>query len=76
MFTPSALTMADMLAISREISGVHAIAPGSTSTQQVIFGNKNASTQITGTDNNFFEVRGYTIDKGRQFTKRENRAVR
>ncbi len=66
-----ALNMADMQAISREISGVHAVAPGSTSTQQIIYGNKNASTQVTGTDNNFFEVRGYTIDQGRQFTKGE-----
>ena len=66
-----ALNMTDMQAISREISGVHAVAPGSTSTQQVIYGNKNASTQVTGTDNNFFEVRGYTIDQGRQFTKGE-----
>jgi putative ABC transport system permease protein len=66
-----ALNMADMLAIKREISGVHAVSPGSSSTQQVIFGNKNASTSITGTDNNFFEVRGYSIDKGRQFTQGE-----
>jgi putative ABC transport system permease protein len=66
-----ALNMADMLAIKREISGVHAIAPGSSSTQQVIYGNKNAATAITGTDNNFFEVRGYSIDKGRQFTQGE-----
>ncbi len=67
----TALTMVDMTAISREVSGVHAVAPGSTSQQQVIYGNKNASTQITGTDNNFFEVRGYNIDKGRPFTQGE-----
>ncbi len=67
-----ALGMADMLAIKREISGVHAVAPGSTSNQQVIYGNKNAATSITGTDNNFFEVRGYSIDKGRQFTEGES----
>jgi putative ABC transport system permease protein len=65
------LVMADMQAISREVAGVHAVAPGSTSTQQVIYGNKNASTQVTGTDNNFFEVRGYSIDKGRTFTQGE-----
>jgi putative ABC transport system permease protein len=66
-----ALNMADMLAIKREISGVHAVSPGSSSNQQVIYGNKNAATSITGTDNNFFEVRGYSIDKGRQFTPGE-----
>jgi len=65
------LKMADMRAIDQEISGVHAVAPGSTSMQQVIFGNKNASTSVTGTDNNFLEVRGYTIDKGRSFTQQE-----
>ena len=65
------LGMADMLAIAREVSGVHAVAPGSTSQQQIIFGNKNASTQVTGTDNNFFEVRGYSIGEGRAFTEAE-----
>ncbi len=66
-----ALGMADMQAIDREISGVHAVAPGASSQQQVIYGNKNVSTSITGTDNNFFEVRGYSIDKGRTFTQGE-----
>jgi putative ABC transport system permease protein len=66
-----ALNMADLQAIDREISGVEAVAPGSSSQQQVIYGNKNASTSVTGTDNNFFQVRGYTIDRGRQFTKGE-----
>ena len=66
-----ALNMADMSAIAREISGVHAVSPGSSSTQQIIYGNKNAATAVTGTDNNFFEVRGYAIDKGRQFTQGE-----
>ncbi len=64
------LKMADMRAIEQEITGVHAVAPGSTS-QQIIYGNKNASTQVTGTDNNFFEVRGYAIDQGRSFTQQE-----
>jgi len=68
------LKMADMKAIEQEISGVHAVAPGSSSQQQIIYGNKNASTQVTGTDNNFLEVRGYTIDKGRSFTQQEAQA--
>jgi putative ABC transport system permease protein len=66
-----ALSMADMTAIKREISGVHAVSPGSSSQQQIIYGNKNVSSAITGTDNNFFEVRGYSIDQGRQFTEAE-----
>jgi putative ABC transport system permease protein len=65
------LGMADLQAIDREISGVHAVAPGASSQQQVVYGNKNVSTSITGTDNNFFEVRGYAIDKGRTFTQGE-----
>jgi len=69
-----ALKMGDMRAIEQEISGVHAVAPGSSSQQQIIYGNKNASTQVTGTDNNFLEVRGYTIDKGRSFTQQEGQA--
>jgi len=69
-----ALNMADMLAISRDVAGIHAVAPGSSSQQQIIYGNKNASTSVSGSDNNFFEVRGYTIDKGRQFTRAESQS--
>ncbi len=36
--------------------------------QQIVFGNKNASTQIIGTTPNYLEVRKYTLKAGKMFT--------
>ena len=36
--------------------------------QQIVFGNKNASTQIIGTTPNYLEVRKYTLAVGKMFT--------
>jgi putative ABC transport system permease protein len=63
----SPFTLEDSRAIERDVSGVHAVAPASQSSQQVVYGNKNARTQVTGSENSFFDVRGYTMEKGRVF---------
>jgi putative ABC transport system permease protein len=38
------------------------------SSQQIVFGNKNANTTIVGTSPNYLEVRKYTMRAGRMFT--------
>jgi putative ABC transport system permease protein len=38
------------------------------SQQQIVFGNKNANTQIIGTTPNYLEVRKYSIRAGKMFT--------
>jgi putative ABC transport system permease protein len=51
--------------------GVDAVAAAAASSVQVIFGNSNERTSVTGSDNSFFQVRGYSIDKGRLFSRAE-----
>jgi putative ABC transport system permease protein len=65
------LKLDDASAIRREISGVKAVAPSASANVQVIFGNANARISVTGTDNQFFEARGYSIDTGRVFNQAE-----
>jgi putative ABC transport system permease protein len=65
------LRLDDAAAIKAEILGVQAVAAAAASSQQVIYGNSNQRSSITGSDNDFFEVRGYSVDKGRLFSRAE-----
>lgn len=66
--------LADAQAIEREISGVRAVAPSLSRNLQVIYGNENRSTQVTGTTNGFMEVRDWPLAAGRPFSESEIRA--
>jgi putative ABC transport system permease protein len=65
------LRIDDANAIRSEILGVDAVAPAAASSAQVIYGNSNQRTSVTGSDNSFFDVRGYVVDKGRLFSRAE-----
>jgi putative ABC transport system permease protein len=65
------LKLEDARAIERELSGVDAVAPAGSSSSQIIFGNKNVRSSVTGSDNQFFKARGYTVARGRLFTEAE-----
>jgi putative ABC transport system permease protein len=65
---------ADVAAIEREVSGLRAVAPTEASSSQVIYGNENWSTSVTGSTNAFMEVRDWPLDSGRRFTEGEMRA--
>jgi len=65
---------ADVAAIQREVSGLRAVAPTAASSGQVIYGNENWSTSVTGSTNAFMEVRDWPLDYGRRFTGGEMRA--
>jgi putative ABC transport system permease protein len=58
----------DLKAILREIPTVAAAAPGSSSSQQVVFENQNWSTRITGTTPDYFKVRDWPIVEGATFS--------
>lgn len=66
--------LSDVETISREISGVEAVAPIAGLATQAIFGNRNWSTSITGSTNGFMAARDWPVTKGRKFTVRELRA--
>jgi putative ABC transport system permease protein len=64
----------DAEAISREVGGIAAVAPGASQAVTAIYGNRNWSTTITGSDNNYFPVGNWTLARGRQFSPSELRA--
>ena len=59
----------DMTAIQRECPAVQAAAPGSTTGTQVVFGNDNWATQITGTEPQYFDIRSWPFQEGASFTQ-------
>ncbi|HSC89260.1 MAG TPA: ABC transporter permease [Polyangiaceae bacterium] len=66
--TSPPLTLDDVRAIEREIPSVAAVAPASSSTTLAINGNANWNTQVTGSTNEYFVVRGLGLRAGRTFS--------
>jgi putative ABC transport system permease protein len=66
--------LADVEAISRDISSIAAIAPASSKAGTAVVGNENWSTTITGTNNQYFKIRIWPMQSGRQFSDSELRA--
>ena len=62
------LTIDDAKAVDERATNLLAVQPEMRSQQQVVFGNKNASTTIVGTTPNYLEVRKYQLQAGRMFT--------
>ncbi|MEP6492679.1 MAG: ABC transporter permease [bacterium] len=62
------LVIDDAKAIDERATNLLAVQPEMRSMQQVVYGNKNASTQIIGTTPNYLEVRKYTLKAGKMFT--------
>jgi putative ABC transport system permease protein len=65
---------ADAEAITRDVSSIAAVAPVSSQSIKAIFGNQNWSTQVTGSDNQYFRVTNRSIRSGRQFSDSELRS--
>lgn len=61
----------DVAAVEREIVGLAAVAPTSSTAALVVYGSKNHSTQIMGSTNAYFDVRGWQIAAGRRFSEGE-----
>ena len=69
--TTPTLTVDDSKAIETEIPGVKYVAPSIRGAAQVVYGNQNWSTGITGTAPEMIEIRGWTLSSGRPFTEQE-----
>jgi putative ABC transport system permease protein len=63
------LVMDDVSAILRECPSVKEAAPGSSSSAQIVFGNDNWYTQVTGTSPAYFDVRTWDFASGDRFTQ-------
>ena len=68
-----AFKMADATAIGRDISSVAAVAPSSSQGITAVLGNVTWSPSVIGVDNQYFRVRNWDIESGRQFMKSELR---
>jgi len=66
--------LADANAIARDVAGVAAVAPVASRGLTAIAGNTNWSTQVTGSTNDLFVARNWSLTSGRQFTESELRA--
>jgi putative ABC transport system permease protein len=65
------ITEDDAAAIGREIPLVQAVAPSSRGNAQVVYGNLNWSTNITGVTSDFFEARDWAIYSGRPILRED-----
>jgi len=69
--TVPTLTVDDGKAIKTEIPGVKYVAPSIRGVAQVVYGNQNWSTGITGTSPEMIEIRTWSLSSGRVFTEQE-----
>ena len=71
-----AFTLRDVTAITQNVGNINAVAPMAAARGQVVYGNLNWPTTVTGTDNNYFTVREWAIASGRLFSEAEIRGGR
>jgi len=64
----------DAVAIAQQIAGIEAVAPLAMRSGQVVAGNVNWSTTITGSTSEYLFVRSWSLAEGRPFTEGEQRA--
>lgn len=69
--TVPTLTSEDAKAIANEIPGVKYVAPNLGGIAQVVFGNQNWSTVISGTTPEVLEIREWSLSSGRSFTQQD-----
>jgi putative ABC transport system permease protein len=65
------LTMEDLQAILREVPLIKQAAPMVGSRAQIVYGNQNWNTSISGTTPNYFEIRNWPIQSGSVFGQEE-----
>ena len=65
--TKPTLTLKDAEAIEKMVNGIFAVAPYSSETQQLTYGNQNWSTSVAGTTASYLVIRNWEIMSGRNF---------
>ncbi len=65
------LKLSDVEAIKEQCSAVSAVSPQVSSSSQAVVGNNNWPTSVYGVDNDYLEIRKYSIETGRNFSDRE-----
>ncbi len=62
------LVESDVTAIEREAPAVANAAPVSSATTQLVYGNQNWATSVTGTEPQYFDIRDWPMAQGTAFT--------
>jgi putative ABC transport system permease protein len=70
----AAFKVEDAEAIAREVPGLVAVAPASSRAMTVVYGNQNWSTMVSGSTDDYFTARNWTIQDGRRFSSSELRS--
>ena len=65
------LTEGDAKAIQQEVSWITKVSPGVNSASQVVYGNQNWYTRISGVSPEYLEIRRWPVQKGNSFSQRE-----
>ena len=71
----STLRVADAEAVAKEASGVEAVSYTDRQVAQVVYGNHNWSTSITGTTPDYLTIRDWPVADGRAFTEEETQSA-
>jgi len=69
------LTEDDLQSIQREVPSVSAVSPNINSRSQLVVGNQNWNTQVTGVSQDFPSIRKWTIQSGEFFTDSDVRSA-
>ena len=71
--TKPSLTLKDATAIQKMVVGVDAVAPASSASKQVMYGNQNWQTTVYGTTSPYLYIKNYEIEDGRKFTREDEK---
>jgi macrolide transport system ATP-binding/permease protein len=71
----STLTVEDAAAIAKEVNGVEAVSYTDRQVAQVVYGNHNWSTSISGTTPQYLTIRDWPVADGRAFTDEETQSA-
>ena len=69
--TKPSLTLKDAEAIEKNCQGILAVAPYSSATSQLTYGNQNWSTTVGGTTAEYLFIRNYEVESGRNFIEED-----
>lgn len=72
-FGSESLTVEDAEALRDEASALMAVAPLTQNSSQLVYGNKNWNSSISGTNSDFLIARNWELERGRFFSEREIR---
>jgi putative ABC transport system permease protein len=69
-------SLEDAAALARDIPAIRLLSPSASDALTAVAGNSNWATTVNGTDNRFFAVRNWILERGRLFAEGDLRAGR